>query len=67
VIAHGLSTIQGADLIVVFLDGRIVEQGTHAELIARGAAYTSLYGDWAEQASGTNGAQLEASDVPSVS
>ena len=49
VIAHRLSTIQGADLIVVLAHGRIVEQGTHAELIARGGAYTSLYGDWAER------------------
>jgi len=43
VIAHRLSTIQGADLIVVLADGRIVEQGTHAALMARGGAYTRLY------------------------
>ena len=49
VIAHRLSTIQNADLIVVLADGQIVEQGTHAELISRGGAYTSLYGDWAER------------------
>ena len=49
VIAHRLSTIQGADLIVVLADGQIVETGTHAELMARGGAYTGLYGDWAER------------------
>jgi ATP-binding cassette subfamily B protein len=49
VIAHRLSTIQGADLIVVLAHGTIIEQGTHAELMARGGAYTSLYGDWAER------------------
>ena len=48
VIAHRLSTIRDADLIVVLEHGRVVEQGTHAELLARRGLYTSLYGDWAE-------------------
>ena len=43
VIAHRLSTIRDADLILVMEDGAIVEQGTHEELIARGAAYAGLY------------------------
>jgi ATP-binding cassette subfamily B protein len=47
VIAHRLSTIRDADLIVVLEHGRVVEQGSHDELLARQGLYTSLYGDWA--------------------
>ena len=43
VIAHRLSTIRDADLILVMEDGRIVEQGSHAELLAAGGAYAELY------------------------
>ena len=50
IIAHRLSTIRDADLIVVLERGVIVEQGTHAELLAAGGRYRSLYGDWAEVA-----------------
>jgi subfamily B ATP-binding cassette protein MsbA len=43
VIAHRLSTIESADRILVLDDGRLVESGTHAELLARGGIYAALH------------------------
>lgn len=43
IVAHRLSTIRNASVILVMQDGQIVEQGTHQELLDRGGAYSRLY------------------------
>jgi ATP-binding cassette subfamily B protein len=43
IIAHRLSTVKNADRILVLQDGRIVEEGTHEQLLAKGTLYRRLY------------------------
>ncbi|MCW2830594.1 MAG: transporter ATP-binding protein [Aeromicrobium sp.] len=50
-IAHRLSTAENADRVLVFDSGRIVEDGTHTELVSAGGAYARLHASWVAQAS----------------
>ncbi len=43
IVAHRLSTIQSADVILVMKDGKIIEQGNHDSLMAQNGFYTNLY------------------------
>lgn len=43
IVAHRLSTVRNADVLLVMRDGNIIEQGTHNELLAKGGFYTKLY------------------------
>jgi putative ABC transport system ATP-binding protein len=45
-VAHRLSTAERSDLVLVFDAGRIAEQGSHDELVARGEIYSGLYRSW---------------------
>ena len=46
-IAHRLSTAEGADEVLVFDQGRLVERGRHRDLVSRSGVYSALYEDWA--------------------
>ena len=43
IVAHRLSTIQEADIILVMKDGNIIEQGSHESLLEKGGFYANLY------------------------
>ena len=55
VIAHRLSTVRNADLIMVLEGGRIVEQGNHEALLERRGAYARLYELQFREGTGTHG------------
>ena len=60
VIAHRLSTVLGADRICVLIDGKVVESGTHSELLAAGNSYARLYHLQFERGGADDGAPPEA-------
>ncbi len=59
-IAHRLSTAENADRVLVFDAGRLVEDGTHTELVAADGVYSRLYASWVAQS------QLSVTDPPPV-
>ena len=51
-VAHRLSTAEAADEVLVFDRGRLVERGTHRDLVGRGGVYAALHASWAAQRTG---------------
>ena len=51
VVAHRLSTAENADRVLVFDAGRLVEDGSHADLVGAGGVYQRLHASWVAQAS----------------
>lgn len=66
VIAHRLSTVRAADLILVVEAGRVVERGTHEGLLAADGRYAELYRTQFEQPGAGTGAGAQAATVPAV-
>lgn len=67
VIAHRLSTILQADRILVLDRGRLVEQGTHAELLARGGHYSRLYEEQFRSGNATDAGEQTFEDAGPIS
>src|SRR3954447_25645702 len=66
VIAHRLSTIRAADQILVIEDGRILERGTHAELLADGGRYEELYRTQFDQTDDNRGTDVTQEETLTV-